>query len=73
MSGDFYLSQAFVRPSLNLVCNGGSACHVRPRAMSVLVFLARQHGEVVSREEILQAVWGGAAVTDDTLTQAIVE
>ncbi len=73
MSGDFYLSRAFVRPSLNLVCNGGSACHVRPRAMSVLVFLARQHGEVVSREEILQAVWGGAAVTDDTLTQATVE
>jgi len=73
MSGDFYLGTAFVRPGLNLVCIGGSARHVRPRAMSVLQFLARQYGEVVSREDILQAVWGGAAVTDDTLTQAIVE
>ena len=40
---------------------------------AVLQCLAEARGHVVSRNDILDEVWPGAAVTDDVLTQCIVE
>lgn len=39
--------------------------------MDVLVYLADRQGRVVSREELLSALWPGVIVSDDTLTQAV--
>lgn len=39
----------------------------------MLVFLARRAGQVVSRDELLGAVWPGVVVGDDALTQAIIK
>jgi TolB-like protein/Tfp pilus assembly protein PilF len=39
--------------------------------MQVLVYLADHAGEVVTRDEILQAVWEGTFVSDEVLTIAI--
>lgn len=39
--------------------------------MEVLLALARQPGQVLSREELEQEVWRGRVVTDDALTNAI--
>jgi TolB-like protein len=41
--------------------------------MAVLECLAAARGEVVSRDDLFESVWPGAVVTDDTLTQCIVE
>ena len=41
--------------------------------MQVLVCLADASGEVMSRTELMDAVWPGMTVTDDVLTQCIVE
>ncbi len=41
--------------------------------MEVLVLLAARAGEVVSREELLAAVWAGSVVGDDALTQAVIK
>lgn len=41
--------------------------------MAVLECLARANGQVVSRNEILEAVWPGADVTDDVLTHSVTE
>lgn len=47
--------------------------HLTPKAMAVLVRLADAKGHVVARNDILDTVWPGAAVTDDVLTQCVVE
>ena len=39
--------------------------------MQVLVHLAEHAGDVVSREEILEAVWSGTYVNDEVLTTSI--
>ena len=39
--------------------------------MDVLVFLAAHPGEVVSKQQLLDGVWGGRAVSDDALTGSI--
>ena len=47
--------------------------HLEPKSMAVLLHLIEHHGEVVSREELLDAVWSGIHVGDDSLTAAIIK
>jgi DNA-binding response OmpR family regulator len=51
------------------VRRGGEALHLRPKEFELLVFLARNRGIVLSRDLILQRVWGwdyvGASRTVD--------
>ena len=51
----------------------GADVGLRPQAFQVLSYLATNSGKLVSRDELLDAVWGNATVTDDSLTQCIVE
>ena len=41
--------------------------------MAVLQFLARHAGRVVTKDELMQAVWAGTVVTDDSLVQCVKE
>ena len=51
----------------------GAEVRLRPRAMNVLQFLARHAGRVVTKDELMNAVWAGTVVTDDSLVQCIKE
>ena len=73
MNGDFELGEWAVQPKLNAVARNGSSRHVSPKGMEVLLFLAKRQGDVVSKEDILAAVWEGTFVTDDALTRCIGE
>jgi len=46
---------------------------VRRKAMDVLCAIAAQPGQVVERDDLLAAVWGRTAVTDEPLTSTIGE
>jgi DNA-binding winged helix-turn-helix (wHTH) protein/tetratricopeptide (TPR) repeat protein len=70
---DFTLGEWLVQPRLAQIRRGRKAVHVTPRAMAVLVYLARTSGSVVSRNEILDAVWPRLAVTPDALSRCLVE
>jgi DNA-binding winged helix-turn-helix (wHTH) protein len=56
-----------------LLDEAGRGVALRHQSLSVLRVLLRRGGEVVTRGELLDAVWGSVAVTDDSLTQCIVE
>lgn len=47
--------------------------HLPPKAMEVLVILAQAAPEPVSREELIDEVWGERCVSDEVLTHAITE
>jgi TolB-like protein/DNA-binding SARP family transcriptional activator len=70
---DFILGDWHVSPKLNRVQRGDERVTIKNKSMAVLVFLVDAAGEVVTRHEILDAVWPGMEVTDDVLTQSIVE
>ena len=70
---DFVLGDWHVSPKLNRVTRGDEHVSVKHKSMAVLVVLADAGGEVVTRDEIMDAVWPGMVVTDDVLTQSIVE
>lgn len=73
MSADFCIGEWTVRPNRHCIERGGKVVHLAPKAMAVLQCLAGAAGEVVSRQELFEAVWPGGEVTDDALTQRIVE
>jgi DNA-binding winged helix-turn-helix (wHTH) protein/TolB-like protein/Tfp pilus assembly protein PilF len=62
-----------VDPTTNELGRGGEIVRVEPKAMEVLTELARRAGQVVSREELLAAVWPGVVVGDEALTQTIIK
>ncbi|MGQ0383900.1 MAG: winged helix-turn-helix domain-containing protein [Gammaproteobacteria bacterium] len=51
----------------------GVEVHLRPQSFDVLCFLAANAGRLVARNEIFAAVWGGTVVTDDSLTQCLID
>ncbi len=54
-----------------LVIKAGKPLAVRNKLFEILAFLAQNPNRVISKDELVQAVWGGAAVSDDALTQTI--
>jgi TolB-like protein/DNA-binding winged helix-turn-helix (wHTH) protein/tetratricopeptide (TPR) repeat protein len=73
MAMDYRLGDWIIRPRRDLIERGGKTVHVKPKSMAVLQRLADSAGEVVTRDELFTAVWPGGVVTDDALTQCIVE
>jgi TolB-like protein/DNA-binding winged helix-turn-helix (wHTH) protein/tetratricopeptide (TPR) repeat protein len=73
LKDDFQIGEWLIQPQLNLIQSGGKSVRVKPRSMAVLVFLAEARGEVVEKYDLMDAVWGQSVVTEDVLTQSIVE
>lgn len=67
----YSIGEAIVDPALGEIRLRDSSSHVEPRLLSVLHHLAARRGQVVSRQELLDAVWHGDAAGDESLTQAI--
>jgi predicted ATPase/DNA-binding winged helix-turn-helix (wHTH) protein len=49
----------------------GALIALRPQAWAVLALLARQPGSLVSKTQLLDAVWHGRVVTDSSLARAV--
>jgi predicted ATPase/DNA-binding winged helix-turn-helix (wHTH) protein len=51
--------------------NNGVRIHLEPKVFDVLRYLANRRGLLVSKEELLDNVWGGQFVTESALTTRI--
>jgi TolB-like protein/Tfp pilus assembly protein PilF len=56
-----------------LIAPDGSETPLRPKTHELLRLLLKHPGRVVPRAEILDSVWPGIFVTDDSITQCVVE
>jgi TolB-like protein/DNA-binding winged helix-turn-helix (wHTH) protein len=73
LESGFRVADWLVSPQRDCIERGDEVVHLAPKAMSVLVCLASASGEVVSRRDLFETVWPGGEVSDDALTQRIVE
>jgi TolB-like protein/DNA-binding winged helix-turn-helix (wHTH) protein len=69
----FYVGDWLVQPSLNTVSRNGRTARLEPKVMEVLIRLAEQAGQTVSKEDLLGKVWPDTFVSDDVLTRSISE
>lgn len=56
-----------------VLLRGDRAVPLRPKTWSVLVYLASRPGTLVSRDDLLRAVWPDVAITDETVGKSISE
>ena len=56
-----------------LLQRGDQELQLRPKAFAVLVYLVERPGRLVSKTELIEAVWPDVAVTDNSLVQCVRE
>ena len=71
LSAGFQLGDFRVIPDRNSVKCADQSIHLEPKIMEVCVLLAARHGEVVLRDELINAVWGENLGSDEGVTRAI--
>ena len=73
MRGDFSIGDWLIHPAVNTMERDGETVHLEPKVMQVLVVLASEAGEVVTREQLRTVVWPDVFVGEDVLVRAISE
>ena len=71
MKRGFRIGAWDVYPQQNLLKSPEQTKTLEPKVMDVLVFLAERQGEVVSRQQILDAVWREVVVGDEVVSRAV--
>lgn len=59
LRGDFRLNDWLVQPAQCRLSRHGLTRQVRPKIMDLLTYLATRRGDVVSKDDLLDGVWGG--------------
>ena len=67
----FRFADVEVREREFAVVKAGETIPVEPKAFRVLLILLRNPQKLIAKEELLNAVWGDAAVTENSLTRSI--
>lgn len=70
---DFTIEGWLIRPQLNRIELQGEVIQVQPKVMSVLLILARNPGQVVAKDTLLELAWADTHVTPYVLSRAISE
>src|SRR5882757_8357165 len=71
MSNLYRFGQFVLDPSRRTLSRADSPVSLTPKAFDVLLFLAQNPNRLVTKEELLQAVWGDTFVEEGNLTQYI--
>jgi DNA-binding winged helix-turn-helix (wHTH) protein/tetratricopeptide (TPR) repeat protein len=69
--GEFQVDPWTVHQAEGTLSSQGRSLRLEPRVMDVLVHLASAPGKVISKEELLEAVWQGAFVEEGVLSHVI--
>ncbi|HEX7779141.1 MAG TPA: winged helix-turn-helix domain-containing protein, partial [Vicinamibacterales bacterium] len=64
--GPYYLDRAAYR-----LLDGDRSIELSPKAIDLLLLLVERAGSLVTKDDILKAVWPDVAVTDNALTQVV--
>ena len=67
----FRLDDWLVEPDLNRLSRPGESKQLEPKTMAVLVYLCRHADEVVSADQIIDAVWEGRPMGDNPVYKSV--
>ena len=72
-AGWFRLGPWTVEPAAGTLVKAKIQRRLRPQEMDLLVLLVKRRGQVVSKEDILDRMWGDAAIEEGALPRCIYE
>jgi adenylate cyclase len=67
----FLFGDCVLDPTRRELCRDGELIHVEPQVFDLLVHLVRNRDQVISKDDMLLAVWGGRIVSESTLSNRI--
>ena len=67
----FLFGDCTLDPTRRELWRGGEAIHVEPQVFDLLLHLVRNRDQVISKDEMLAAVWSGRIVSESTLSNRI--
>ena len=70
-ASDFRIAEWLVQPSLNRLSFDDQVVQLEPKLMDVLVYLADNAGQVMSKIDITDAVWTDVFITESVITRSI--
>lgn len=73
LQGGFNLGEWEILPDQGVIRRDGTEVRPEPQTWRVLMLLAKYDGKLVTRDNLVDEVWGGRAVTDDPINRAIRE
>ncbi|MEM6325639.1 MAG: winged helix-turn-helix domain-containing protein [Bacteroidota bacterium] len=73
MEHDFYLADWLVQPRRHRLVREDAEARLTDRTVRALLRLAKTPGEVVTRDEMFEAVWPDTVVSDDSLFRTIAD
>ncbi len=71
--GSFTVGDWLVEPELGRLSHPGRTVQLELKVMALLVRLAASPGELVTRRDLLDTVWDGEFIADNTITHAVAE
>jgi DNA-binding winged helix-turn-helix (wHTH) protein len=71
VAADFRIAGWLVQPSLNRLSSEDRLVQLEPKLMDVLVYLAENAGQVMSKIDITDAVWTDVFITESVITRSI--
>lgn len=63
----FRLEEWIIRPEDGSLKSGEKSTRLEPLLMDLLVYLCSRAGEVIPKDDVLNTIWGGRFVSDDTI------
>ena len=69
----FYLGNLLIEPLKGQVTDRAGSRHLPPKAVEVLLCLAKEPGDLVTRKDLLSAVWGSDHGSQEALSHAVSE
>ncbi len=73
LDNPFWVADWKVEPNLGRLSRGKNSVKVEPKVMTVLICLAQEAGNVISREQLEAAAWEGMVVGYDSLASTIIK
>src|SRR5579864_8426937 len=69
----YRFGEFILEPERASLVKAGREIRLRPKVFDALRYLVENRGRLVPKEELIQALWPEAFVTDDSLVQCMVE
>jgi len=69
----YQFDEIVINPADFQASRAGVRLDIEPKSFKVLVYLIENRERVVSKDELIEKVWSGTAVTDNALTRVIAQ
>ncbi len=69
----YYFADLTLDPLGGTIRRGENQIELRSKSLEVLAYIVERHGRLVTREELMQAIWPDVAVNDESLTRCIAD